>query len=368
MQTLTHALTHALTQTEARWRAVLAVIALSVLGHWLLLALMPWGAGGSFGSGVRARVQTSMQTRQILRLPTVSTVPAADVPPALTAAAKVVTKRAGSAQSNAPTARDANATAQATPAAKGSAIDAPAAAAEAAEATAAVTTQMPDGGSRSVPTYATKLLPSVVLSYAIKRGGFAGEAELAWRPRDDGYTLSLQGHAGGAPLMAWSSVGAFDEAGIAPERFTDRRRGRSAVAAHFQRQSARITFSGPRIEYPLLVGAQDRLSWWMQLPALVAAAPQSFGVGAQITLFVVGARGDADVWTFDVDAFEDIELPLGKVTQALHLLREPRRPYDTRVEVWLDPARQYLPVRLRLGNAPSGEVNEFALTALSTPP
>ncbi len=46
-------------------------------------------------------------------------------------------------------------------------------------------------------------------------------------------------------------------------------------------------------------GTQDRLSWMLQLAAIVEAAPERHGPGARVSMFVVGARGDADVWTFE---------------------------------------------------------------------
>ena len=36
-----------------------------------------------------------------------------------------------------------------------------------------------------------------------------------------------------------------------------------------QREAGRITFSGPQVEYPLLPGAQDRISWLLQLAAVL---------------------------------------------------------------------------------------------------
>ena len=117
--------------------------------------------------------------------------------------------------------------------------------------------------------------------------------------------------------------------------------GRDREAANLQRDAAKITLSGQGIELPLLPGAQDSLSWMLQLPAIVAASPSQFTQGARVVLFVAGARGAADVWSFVVQGFEDLDgLP------ALKLLREPRRLYDTRVEVWLDPAAHYLPRRI----------------------
>ena len=45
----------------------------------------------------------------------------------------------------------------------------------------------------------------------------------------------------------------------------------------------------------------------------------------------------------------------GGPTATVRLVREPRRPYDTRAEVWLDPARSYLPVRARLSHGAGDE-------------
>jgi hypothetical protein len=36
----------------------------------------------------------------------------------------------------------------------------------------------------------------------------------------------------------------------------------------------------------------------------------------------------------------------------LHLLREPERPYDLRVEAWLSPALHHLPIGLRMSTPP----------------
>ncbi len=211
------------------------------------------------------------------------------------------------------------------------------------------------------PVYPTRLPSAARLEYELRRGPVGGSATLRWLPVADRYTLSLEGSSLGFTVLSQASEGGFDRAGIAPHRFVDRRRGRDARAANFQRDSGRITFSGPALEYVLLPGSQDRLSWMLQAAAIVNAAPNRFVPGSELSMFVAGARGDADVWTFDVVARESIELPAGKVTGALRLKREPRKPYDTEVEVWLDPARQHLPVRLRLATPQTGESTDFAL-------
>lgn len=192
-----------------------------------------------------------------------------------------------------------------------------------------------------VPVYATRLPPPGRWRYRLQRGAAIGEAELQWsRPPDGRYELHLEGRVAGVTLLEWASQGAIDAAGVAPERFAVRRRGRDSQAANFQREAGKITFAGPTHEVPLLAGAQDRLSWMLQLPAIVDAAPERFGAGTRVTLFVAGARGDADLWAFQVQGVE----MLGD-TPALKLVREPRRLYDTRVEVWLDAADHHMPMR-----------------------
>ena len=65
---------------------------------------------------------------------------------------------------------------------------------------------------------------------------------------------------------------------------------------------------------------------------------------------MVGARGDASNWSFRSLGKESLT-SFGTAVDTVHLLREPRSPYDTRVEVWLDPARHHLPIRATLGTA-----------------
>ena len=209
--------------------------------------------------------------------------------------------------------------------------------------------------SEEPPVYATHLPPPARLQYTVRRGGVTGTTQLDWA-RDDGrYRLSLQGHLIAAPQAAWISQGLLDAAGVAPERYSENRRGRELRAANFQRDAGRISFSGPGHEFALPAGAQDRLSWLIQLGAVLAANPDLTHPGAEIRVFVVGTRGDGETWLFTVQAQESLDLPGGRVEGAVHLYREPRRPYDTHADIWLDPARHYLPVRLQLRVRATGE-------------
>ena len=221
-----------------------------------------------------------------------------------------------------------------------------------------------DPGGQNVPVYETRVPPAQTLVYDLRRGNAIGRAELDWRPSDTHYQLTMQGHAVGAPLLAWTSLGGLDSTGLAPLRHTESRRGRDLRAVNFQRDAGRVTFSGPPIEYPLVPGGQDRLSWMVQLAAVMAANPGLAQAQAQVSIWVVGTRGDADVWTFTVQDRSALDLPWGRVDNTIHLVREPRRPYDTQVQVWLDPARHHLPVQAFLMVRASGVGTEFRLRDL----
>jgi Protein of unknown function (DUF3108) len=229
-----------------------------------------------------------------------------------------------------------------------------------ADAPAEAPAAAPPPGEAAPPVYATRAPGAATLRYEARRNQRSGQAELVWQPEADGYRLQLHGAGLG---MGLASAGGFDGAGLAPLRHTEIRRGRELRAANFQRDSGRITYSGPAIEHPLLPGAQDRLSWLVQLAAVLNADAALAEPGTQLRMVVAGARGDAEVWLFTVQPPSDLDLPAGRVVGAVHLLREPRRAYDTEVQVWLDPAREHLPVQLWLRLRATGEGTELRLAA-----
>ncbi len=232
-------------------------------------------------------------------------------------------------------------------------------------------------GGAPAPIYPTMRPAAATLRYAMRRGAASGTAVLDWQPAGEHYELVLVGSIGGVEAIGWRSRGGFDDAGVAPERFVVRQRGRERLATNFQRDGAatastrgRITFSGPSVEWPLPAGAQDRVSWIVQLAAILQARPELAREGAQVSLWVIGARGDADLWTFEAraDAAEaDDPTPPrapgqpARAAGGVRLVREPVRPYDLRVEVWPDAAHQHLPARLRFVADPGGQTAEFEL-------
>jgi len=222
-----------------------------------------------------------------------------------------------------------------------------------------------DAAGTPPPVYPTRLPAAARWTYALRVNGQTGSAQIAWLPADGAYRLTLDGHsAAGAPLIEQASQGALDQHGLAPERFVDRRRGRGAQAAHFQRTPGLISFSGPQRRFTLWPGAQDRLSWLPQLAAIVAAASAS---QQEVRLFVADARGHAGLWRFTAQGPALVDTALGPLATQLWL-REPPRPEGLRAEAWLDPARGHWPVRLRLTALRSGDVLELQLLGAPAPP
>ncbi|MFG6431541.1 hypothetical protein [Roseateles sp. LYH14W] len=178
--------------------------------------------------------------------------------------------------------------------------------------------------------------------YRLRQGGQDGEALLDWQPQPDGrYSLRLSRRIGDRALPAWESLGRTGGTGLAPERFALQRDGRDRQAVNFDADGRRVSFSASPAQHALPDGAQDRLSWWLQLAALVQAAPAP---GGRWRIWVAGLRGELREWTFEaVDAGPND-------AGMIHLRRQSLGPYDPGIDLWLDPARGYWPVRLRQGD------------------
>jgi hypothetical protein len=215
----------------------------------------------------------------------------------------------------------------------------------------------------ALPHYRTQLPQAATLRYDVRRGLLRGSGTLSWQPPSDQapYQLKLEARATGLTLLTQISTGTLDAAGVAPTRFTDQRIRRSMAAANFQRGTKKITFSGPTTELPLTPGTQDRLSWLVQLAAVVNAEPQRGQVGGKVVIPVVGSNADAGVWVFRCEGIEAVTTGAGDI-QALKFVREASvEGHDTTAHVWLDPQRQHLPVRITLQSGPKDEPFELRL-------
>jgi Protein of unknown function (DUF3108) len=176
------------------------------------------------------------------------------------------------------------------------------------------------------------------------------ESQLRWRHEGNEYEAKLELSGPLFPSRTQQSTGRVTAEGLAPLRFSDK--ARSEEAAHFEREDGKVSFSSNRPDAPLMAGAQDRLSVLMQLGAMIAAKPKNFGPGATISVQTASTR-EAEVWQFTIQAEETLRLPGGDLA-TLKLMRNPRKEFDQKIELWLAPSMDYVPVRLRL-TQPNGD-------------
>jgi hypothetical protein len=182
-----------------------------------------------------------------------------------------------------------------------------------------------------------------------KRGRFDYRAmgTMTWLQDGSGYDMRLEMGDWIIGKRVLASTGKLGAEGLAPTRFSDK--FRSERAAHFDRAQQRITFSANTPQATLQSGAQDQLSIFAQLAAMVGGDPLGFPIGTTLAIQTAGPR-DADQWVFTVEREEMLNLPGGQVP-ALKLIRKPGKDYDQTVELWLAPELAYLPARIRITNA-----------------
>ncbi|MBV8122513.1 MAG: DUF3108 domain-containing protein [Burkholderiaceae bacterium] len=177
------------------------------------------------------------------------------------------------------------------------------------------------------------------LDYILVQDQQTGRARFSWELEDGRYRLLLERELPGRALPGWQSLGHIEASGMAPERFTVQREGRDRQAVNFRRDQGLLSYSQSSATYSLPPGAQDRLSWWLQLPALVAASSARLRPGDAVRLPLAPITGAPREWIFSVEA---------RSAEGLWLLahQDPgERPLRT--EVWLDARQQFLPVRMR---------------------
>lgn len=191
---------------------------------------------------------------------------------------------------------------------------------------------------------------------------YQANGEMTWLRDGNRYEASMVVSAFLLGTRSLSSVGEVTADGLAPKRFSDK--SRSELAAHFDADKGKITFSANRPDAPWQRGAQDRLSVFFQLAGLLAGQPGGFPAGSKIPIYTVSPR-EADTWAFSVEIEETLNLPLGEL-RALRLTREPRREFDQKVEAWFAPTLAYWPVRIKITQS-NGDFIDQQLAGSSSP-
>jgi hypothetical protein len=178
--------------------------------------------------------------------------------------------------------------------------------------------------------------------------GTNGTTTIDWRfdPEAKTYAARLSTSVVGIDVVDVASEGQVARGGLMPQRFTQKNIGRSALAADFDWTQEHVSYSTRDYKRSLKAGTQDWLSFQFQLMVLAQQLPDAFAPGSIVEFPVSGPR-DVEIYRFLVVGIEEIETALGPIF-AMKLDR-PRQPgvANTRIEVWLAPTRDWLPVRLR---------------------
>jgi hypothetical protein len=203
--------------------------------------------------------------------------------------------------------------------------------------------------TRSLPAPSIAVSPAQTrlvydITGEVKGRNVFAEGLLEWTVKDGRYEASLAVRMFLLGTRTQTSVGRIGPQGLMPERFGERQR--DDAATHFDYEGQRVRFSRNRPDAPLLPGTQDRLSVILQLAARMQANPQDFDTGREWSMPVASSR-EVENWRWRVGEVETLTLPKGSVP-ARHLTRPALNERDSTIELWMAPALQYLPVRIRI--------------------
>lgn len=233
----------------------------------------------------------------------------------------------------------------------------------------------PAAADAAQPPAVTRWPPNGRLHYTVEatQGGtqYHGVSELLWSTGDHVYRIDQSTGVNllitTLNLQSSTSEGRVEPSGLAPLRYTEKRRNRATVATNFNRDAtpATITFSASSKEFALSDGAQDRASVVFQLAGLLASQTDGTDLsGYEVTL--AGTR-DAQVWRFEAAGHDLVKTGLGEV-RGLRYVREPRADsYESRLEIWFAQELQWFPARIRYTER-NHDVVELTLDAIDLAP
>ncbi|WP_334186439.1 DUF3108 domain-containing protein [Noviherbaspirillum sp.] len=202
--------------------------------------------------------------------------------------------------------------------------------------------------------YKVSLPPSAELMYHInaKQRGITvdGDATVRWMHEGKKFAVSSEVRAMVVgKILESRSEGQVDNHGLVPEMFTEKRLRKDKITTSFDRDAGLIRFSKSQDTQPIVGGEQDRTSAVWQLVAIARAANTRIKPGIEWR-FVVAGQSDAEPWTFKVVTQEKISTQAGEL-DTIHISRAPRPDSrDQQLDIWLAPALEWYPVRLRFSD------------------
>ena len=170
-----------------------------------------------------------------------------------------------------------------------------------------------------------------------------------------------------AGLLDLRSTGTLKPFGIAPDNYIEKIEvANRELRADFDWKISAVSFVGRGASQPMTFaeGTQDPLSLQFHLPLLAQAYPWRFAPGAEVTFAV--ARRNVENYSFVVEGFETTQID-GTDVMTLKIDRKRGPNANRRVEIWMAPEFQWLPVRLRFTDS-NEEVWDSVLSQLPSEP
>jgi hypothetical protein len=170
-----------------------------------------------------------------------------------------------------------------------------------------------------------------------------------------------------AGLLDLRSTGTLKAFGIAPDNYIEKIEiANRELRADFDWKMSAVSFVGRGAGQPTAFGegTQDPLSLQFHLPLLAQAYPWRFSPGSEVTFAV--ARRNVENYSFVVEGFESTSID-GTDVMTLKIDRKRGPNANRRVEIWMAPEFQWLPVRLRFTDS-NDEVWDSVLAQLPNEP
>ena len=225
----------------------------------------------------------------------------------------------------------------------------------------------PHLGAAALRIESARLPTPVLLNYDMRgqdRGlNYHASGELRWQHNEQHYVLSLSVRALLVGSREWRSQGLVGPQGLQPLRFSDKRR--TERATHFDRAEGRLIFSANAPPVPLLAGAQDQISLYVQLAAAMASATPPMAAGSRVQVQTATTR-DALPWLLTLERQETLSFD-GRPLETAYWVCLPRQRFDARIELWTSAEHQHLPARIRITQA-SGSFIDLQLRSQESLP
>jgi Protein of unknown function (DUF3108) len=206
--------------------------------------------------------------------------------------------------------------------------------------------------------------PRVELAYEVHYNGSA-IADVSYTLEHDGKTYQLVERWKGRGVYALAgdaqrtSRGTIGAGGLRPLYYEDAHSRHETATARFDWDAKSLTLQfrhGPQ-QRPMPANAQDRLSFLFSF----AFKPPA---NARVEFKIVDGKGIAD-YVFEIAGRERLKTPVGEI-ETLRLAQKTEKSGDRGREVWLDPARSYLPLRVLVVQKDGTRIEQVATRI--TPP